>query len=83
MDDGEKIMLENLSDDIKTLNNNVLYLCARSASTETRLKNIENIVHDTDNRLSICESRVTTLRSWGIAIGTVIVLLIPIISGMI
>ena len=82
MDDGEKMILENLSDDIKTLNNNVLYLCSRSSSTETRLKNIESMCHNTDSRLTLCESKITTMRSWGVAIGTVIVLLIPIISAM-
>ena len=82
MDDGEKMILENLSDDIKTLNNNVLYLCSRSSSTETRLKNIEAIVHDTDDRLTICESRITTMKSWGVAIGSIVVLCVPVILAI-
>ena len=77
MDNGEKMILENVSNDIKTLNHNVLYLCSQSASTEARLKNIETIIYDTGDRLSLCESKVNTLRSWGVAIGTIIILLIP------
>ena len=83
MDNSEKLLLENLSCDIKTLNNNVLYLCSKSASTESRLKNIENVISYTDKKLNICENKVNTLRSWGIAIGTIIVLLIPIISALV
>ena len=83
MDESEKMILENLSCDIKTLNHNVLYLCSKSASTESRLKSIENIVNDTDTRLNLCEHKVTTLRSWGIAVGTIIILMIPIIAAMV
>lgn len=75
--------MKEMRDDMRNMNKNILYLCRNSACNEIRLKNIESIVNDTDNRLNICENKVNTLRSWGIAIGTVIIILIPIISAMV
>ena len=83
MDEGERILLENLSDDIKEMNKNIIYLCGRSASAGARLKNIEAIISDSDIRLSKCESKITTMRSWGIAIGSIITLSIPVIAAVV
>lgn len=83
MDAGEKILLKNLSDDIKEMNKNIIYLCGRNASAGARLKNIEDIVRNNDDRLSKCESKITTMKTWGVAIGSIIMLSVPIVATIV
>ena len=63
MDGSEKMLLENLRDDIKTLNKNVIYLCSKSSCNETRLKNIERVINDNDDRLVVCENKITKINT--------------------
>jgi hypothetical protein len=90
IDTAEKMMFEDIQsdmkemrDDTRNMNKNILYLCRNLACSEIRVRNIENVVNDTDNRLNICENKVTTLRSWGIAIGTMSIFVLPIIITVI
>lgn len=82
MDDAEKMLLNDIKNDIQTLNKYTLYLCRHSSCSENRLKNIEDAMITYNKELDICKNKVNTMRSWGIAIGTIIVLMIPAISAM-
>lgn len=88
MDESEKMMLEGMRSDMRdmredtnNINKNILYLCSHIKCSESKIQNIENCSRINTERLSICENKVTTLRSWAIAIGSVVVLLIPIIGA--
>ena len=50
MNNSEEMILDDLRDDIKILNKNMLYLCKHTTSSEVRLENIERamIINDTN-----------------------------------
>ena len=62
MDESERMLLENMSADIITLNKNVLYLCSRSHTSSARLKAIENRLEINDKNTIDCQKKVSKIQ---------------------
>ena len=83
MEDGERMLLENLSDDIKTTNNdikgmnkNILYLCRKCSSTDSRLKNIEDLMKLNDRDTAICLNKINKVEGKFIVASMIIAVLV-------
>ena len=72
MEDAEKMLLKNLSDDIKTTNKNILYLCKKCSSTDSRLKNIEDVMKLNDRDTAICLNKINKIEGKFIVISMII-----------
>jgi len=62
MDESERMLLENMNIDIKTLNQNVIYLCSRSHTASTRLKGIEKRLEVNDKNTMDCQKKVSKIQ---------------------
>lgn len=80
MDSSDRMVLENLQDQIKTLNKNMLYLCRTAARSDSRLENIENVLANRGDRIQLCEKRITEFRSYGVVIMVIITLIIQFVA---
>lgn len=78
MDTAEKMILEDLRQETKTINRNILYLCTKCASTDTRLKNIEENMLINDKNTEICLNKVNRVE--GKIIGVCLLITITLSS---
>lgn len=62
MEDSEKMILDDLREDIKILNKNTLYLCRHVTSTEARLENIERAMVINDKHTDLYGKQISELK---------------------
>lgn len=62
MDEAEKMILEDLRSEIKTINKNILYLCKHTTNSESRLENIERSVIIYDKNTNSHSKQISELK---------------------
>lgn len=62
MDEAEKMILNDLNDDIKILNKNTLYLCRHVTSTESRLESIEKAMKINDESTDLYGKQISEIK---------------------